>query len=107
MADEKASNVNETHAPVSALPSPADSTTAGTKFDKNGVKLEPQPSDDPQDPLNWPMSKKCINLAILCLGSFAGTAQSGANSAGVVVQAMVYGVPPSDMINTVRHMGAA
>jgi hypothetical protein len=37
--------------------------------------LSPQPSDDINDPLNWPMWKKELNIAILCLGAMlnAGT----------------------------------
>lgn len=37
--------------------------------------LAPQPSDDPNDPLNWPMWRKELITAILCLGAMlhAGT----------------------------------
>jgi hypothetical protein len=39
------------------------------------IVLSPQPSDDPNDPLNWPMWKKDMIIAILCLGTMlnAGT----------------------------------
>jgi hypothetical protein len=39
------------------------------------IVLSPQPSEDPNDPLNWPLWKKELNVAILCLGSIlnAGT----------------------------------
>jgi hypothetical protein len=39
------------------------------------IVLSPQPSEDPNDPLNWPMWKKELIVAILCLGSMlnAGT----------------------------------
>tara|TARA_R110002060_G_scaffold4321_3_gene6868 strand:+ start:810 stop:1085 length:276 start_codon:yes stop_codon:yes gene_type:complete len=39
------------------------------------IVLSPQPSDDPNDPLNWPMWKKEVIVAILCLGAMlnAGT----------------------------------
>ncbi|RMX80194.1 hypothetical protein D0869_07731, partial [Hortaea werneckii] len=97
MASKQVPDVHEMTSPAS----PPESADARAKFDKNGIKLEPHPSDDPNDPLNWPTSKKCFMLFILCLCAFAGTAQSGANAAGVVVQAMAYGVQPSDMINTV------
>lgn len=37
--------------------------------------LSPQPSDDVNDPLNWPGWKKELNIVILCLGAMlnAGT----------------------------------
>ena len=39
------------------------------------IVLSPQPSDDPNDPLNWPMWRKELIIAILCLGAMlnAGT----------------------------------
>jgi hypothetical protein len=39
------------------------------------IVLSPQPSEDPNDPLNWPMWKKEMIVAILCLGAMlnAGT----------------------------------
>jgi hypothetical protein len=33
------------------------------------IVLTPQPSEDPNDPLNWPMWKKEMIVAILCLGA--------------------------------------
>ncbi|KAH7355737.1 major facilitator superfamily domain-containing protein [Pyrenochaeta sp. MPI-SDFR-AT-0127] len=52
-----------------------------TKFLKHGkgryahIVLSPQPSDDPNDPLNWPMIKKWALVATLALGAatVAGT----------------------------------
>lgn len=79
------------------------SSTAPTeiKYSKDGIKLEPQPSDDPKDPLNWPTSKKAYMLAILCASTFAGVAQGGANVSGVVVQSFTYHVEVPAMINSV------
>ena len=39
------------------------------------IVLSPQPSEDPNDPLNWPLWKKEVIIAILCLGAMlnAGT----------------------------------
>lgn len=33
------------------------------------IVLTPQPSEDPNDPLNWPMWKKEMIVVILCLGA--------------------------------------
>lgn len=33
------------------------------------IVLVPQPSNDPNDPLNWPMSKKLTALGVTCMGS--------------------------------------
>lgn len=39
------------------------------------IVLSPQPSEDPNDPLNWPLFKKEAIIWILCLGAMlnAGT----------------------------------
>lgn len=47
-------------------------TSSGLKHGKgrNGrIVLAPQPSDSPNDPLNWPLWKKEINIYILCFGA--------------------------------------
>lgn len=71
------------------------------KRSARGIKLEPQPTDDPNDPLNWPLSKKATILAIICLSSFAGVAQGGANVSGVVVQSFTYHVGTGAMVDSV------
>ncbi|KXL43954.1 hypothetical protein M433DRAFT_68893 [Acidomyces richmondensis BFW] len=68
----------------------SDATQFEVKRSKHGVKLEPQPSDDPQDPLNWSMRRKITILGVICLSAFAGIAQGGANVSGVVVQSFTY-----------------
>ncbi|KAF2749747.1 MFS transporter-like protein [Sporormia fimetaria CBS 119925] len=43
---------------------------AGLKYDKTGkILLVPQPSDDPNDPLNWPLWKRDVILTVLSLTS--------------------------------------
>lgn len=85
--------------------SPTSSTSPlDVKRNKHGIKLEPQPSDDPHDPLNWPESKKIRILAVLCLSAFAGVAQGGANVSGIVVQSFTYHVSPLAMVNSVSNL---
>jgi hypothetical protein len=43
------------------------------KFDKNGALLEPQPTNDPHDPLNFSSWQKLSILAILAYWAFLGT----------------------------------
>lgn len=57
---------------------------------KHGIVLEPKPSEDPLDPLNWKLSTKLIALAIVSLCGFAGGCIALANQYGIVVQASVY-----------------
>lgn len=46
---------------------------AGIKTASDGkTVLIPQPSDDPQDPLNWPTWKKTMVLYIIALTAFTG-----------------------------------
>ncbi|KAH6721652.1 serine/threonine kinase 16 [Leptodontidium sp. MPI-SDFR-AT-0119] len=41
------------------------------------IVLSPQPSEDPNDPLNWPMWKKELIVAILCLGAMLNAGTNG------------------------------
>lgn len=43
------------------------------QYDSNGIPLEPQPSADPHDPLNFPTWLKWSLMAILAYWSFIGT----------------------------------
>ena len=38
------------------------SNVQNIKLDGQGLPLVPQPSDDPEDPLNWPLWLKCAVL---------------------------------------------
>lgn len=80
----------------------SDATQFEVKRSKHGVKLEPQPSDDPQDPLNWSMRRKITILGVICLSAFAGIAQGGANVSGVVVQSFTYHKSVGAMVDSVR-----
>jgi hypothetical protein len=45
----------------------------GTGADSN-IILAPQPSEDPNDPLNWSMFRKNLALYTLCFGSIVNAA---------------------------------
>ena len=62
-----------------------DSPVAALKHGKgrnSHIVLVPQPSDDPNDPLNWPQSKKILCMAITSFGAllYAGTVGPLTNS---------------------------
>ncbi|KAJ5812383.1 major facilitator superfamily domain-containing protein [Penicillium riverlandense] len=57
---------------------------------RGNIVLVPQPSDDPDDPLNWSQRKKYSILGILCLTAFSGLASSLANQLGLGAQAELY-----------------
>ncbi|KAJ6527777.1 major facilitator superfamily domain-containing protein [Mycena capillaripes] len=48
------------------------SSSDGVKLDHHGLPLIPQPSDDPEDPLNWSRGQKYIIVAIASLVAFLG-----------------------------------
>lgn len=54
----------------------------------------PQPSDDPNDPLNWSWAKKHIILFIVALAAFGGDFGSGAGIPCVIPQAAEWGMSP-------------
>ncbi|KAG0650581.1 hol1 [Hyphodiscus hymeniophilus] len=57
-------------------PQAATTTSAGLKCDTSGpvpIILVPQPSDDPNDPLNWPLWKRDLILFVLSVVSIFAT----------------------------------
>ena len=62
-----------------------------------GIRLEPQPSNDPLDPLNWPTLKKVWTLALISFCALIGIAQSSAGSAGILILAKIYHKTPTDL----------
>ncbi|KAJ9606177.1 hypothetical protein H2200_009138 [Cladophialophora chaetospira] len=61
------------------------------KKDKSGrIILVPQPSDDPNDPLNWPLWQRDAILAILCFVSCLATTASPLLAADSVTLAIVF-----------------
>ncbi|KAI9642425.1 hypothetical protein NHQ30_009230 [Ciborinia camelliae] len=60
------------------------------KKGQDGVVLIPHPSDDPRDPLNWPLSKKLKILAVISFATFAGFSACLAGQLQVVPQAKLY-----------------
>ncbi|PYI03710.1 polyamine transporter [Aspergillus sclerotiicarbonarius CBS 121057] len=62
----------------------------GLKTTSDGLVLDPQPSDNPNDPLNWEPSKKNLTLAIWALACFICQATCLTNTQGSYVQVPLY-----------------
>ncbi|RAO65755.1 uncharacterized protein BHQ10_001767 [Talaromyces amestolkiae] len=71
--------------------------------DKQGrdVVLIPQPTDDPEDPLNWPIRKKIIIFASVCLAAFAAQMSPNSNMLTFMSQVPVYNKTPNDLLYSV------
>jgi MFS family permease len=63
----------------------------GLKRDKQNRILNPQPSDDPNDPLNWPLWKRDLILAILSFVSVIAATTSPLLAADSVTLAVDFG----------------
>ncbi|ORY78923.1 major facilitator superfamily domain-containing protein [Leucosporidium creatinivorum] len=75
-----------------------DAAAAGLKTAADGVTvLLPQPSDDPNDPLNWSSTKKHTILLILAFAAFCGDFQSGAGIPLLSSQAAEWGMTLNDV----------
>ncbi|KEF61050.1 uncharacterized protein A1O9_02615 [Exophiala aquamarina CBS 119918] len=58
----------------------SEAITQGLKHGKGrdgNIVLSPQPSEDPNDPLNWPLWKKEVAIAILCFGAMLNAGTNG------------------------------
>ncbi|KAL9603196.1 MAG: hypothetical protein Q9179_002297 [Wetmoreana sp. 5 TL-2023] len=63
----------------------------------NRTVLIPQPSDDPNDPLNWSQRKKNIVLAVVCACTFLPDYGSVTGAVTLIPQAKEYGITPDEV----------
>ncbi|KAH8432688.1 uncharacterized protein LDX57_010315 [Aspergillus melleus] len=93
--------------PVEKVPSMdvrAASSSDGSEHSKkndNGIVLVPQPSDDPEDPLNWSTKRKLIIFASICLAGFAAQMSPNSNQLTFVYQVPAYHKTQLDLLNSV------
>ena len=57
--------------------------------------LVPQPSDDPNDPLNWPPWKKNLILLVISISAFMGDFQAGVAIPCIIPQAVEWHLTPT------------
>lgn len=70
---------------------------ASIRTTSTGIKLEPQPSSSPADPLNWPLNKKLLTLAVISWAALAGGAVGLCNQFSTNVQAQLYHKTPLEL----------
>lgn len=68
------------------------------------VVLIPQPSDDPRDPLNWPMWRKVLATLPLCITVFTGYSTAFNGQVQIAQQAKLYGKTTVEITYFVRPL---
>jgi len=67
------------------------------KRTKDGIILVPQPSDDPEDPLNWPLWQRDLATFLLCMLSVMASTLSPLMAANTLTMIQWYGgISPTD-----------
>ena len=61
------------------------------KYSKDGIILVPQPSDDPNDPLNWPLWRRDLITGILCMLSVIASTLSPLLAANTFTLTLYFG----------------
>ncbi|APA06943.1 hypothetical protein SS1G_04394 [Sclerotinia sclerotiorum 1980 UF-70] len=77
-------------------PQVASAASAGLKCDTSGpvpIILVPQPTDDPRDPLNWPLWKRDVILLVLSLVSIFATCLGPILAANTLTLSLHFGLP--------------
>ena len=69
------------------------------KTASNGVVLVPQPSEDPQDPLNWSRWKKAGILLVIVSNAFTADYTAATGASAVVPQAIEWHMSPTTVIH--------
>ena len=72
--------------------------SGGLKYDETGeILLVPQPSDDPNDPLNWPLWQRDVIIFLLSLTAVIAATLSSLLAANTVSLAIFFGRSLTDM----------
>ncbi|EMR86092.1 putative major facilitator superfamily transporter protein [Botrytis cinerea BcDW1] len=77
-------------------PQVASAESAGLKCDTSGpvpIILVPQPSDDPRDPLNWPLWKRDVILLVLSIVSIFATCLGPILAANTLTLSLHFNLP--------------
>ncbi|KAK3633935.1 hypothetical protein LTR56_015545 [Elasticomyces elasticus] len=91
------------HVPGTATLEDLDELNAGAprhgnvKHSKHGTILVPQPSDDPRDPLNWPLWRRDLITCILCLLSVIASTLSPLLAANTLTLTLYFQVSFTDI----------
>jgi hypothetical protein len=72
------------------------------KKSKKGVVLIPQPTEDPDDPLNWPRWKKSLILLVIAVNACTADYSAATGASALIPQAGQWHISP----NTVNHATA-
>ncbi len=72
------------------------------KKSKKGVVLIPQPTEDPEDPLNWPRWKKSLILVVIAVNACTADYSAATGASALIPQAEEWHISP----NTVNHATA-
>jgi hypothetical protein len=73
----------------------SDRSNSRSFLTRSKTVLVPQPSDDPNDPLNWSPFKKHAILITVALAAFLGDFGSAAGVACINVQGAEWGLSPN------------
>jgi len=72
------------------------------KKSKGGVVLIPQPTEDSEDPLNWPRWKKSLILLVIAVNACTADYSAATGASALIPQAEEWRISP----NTVNHATA-
>ena len=89
IVSEKSEEINVADAALSTLNTPTFEKPSSIQTGGN-ITLIPRPSGDPKDPLNWPMRKKAIMVAVLSMAMFAGHSAPLCGQLNLTQQAKLY-----------------
>ncbi|KAI9743772.1 MAG: hypothetical protein M1818_002505 [Claussenomyces sp. TS43310] len=92
---------NPTTSAVASIQNTTDQPKITHKKNGKDVVLVPQPSDDEEDPLNWPMRKKLLIFVCICLAGFAGQMSPNSNQLTFTLQIPTYHKTQTDLLNSV------
>ncbi|CAK7199423.1 hypothetical protein SEUCBS139899_002103 [Sporothrix eucalyptigena] len=98
-----ADHLKHSHAHEEAIPGTVNLSAEDGDDTAYGQALFPVPALDPNDPLQWPTSKKTAILVIVSVYSFLGNASLTGISVYINLFSELFGVSPTDASNLINY----
>ncbi|KAK4214242.1 major facilitator superfamily domain-containing protein [Rhypophila decipiens] len=92
--DSLVAQLDHSDSHIRRSPLSSDAASSDLKTSPSGIVYIPQSTDDPSDPLNWPLRKKATIVAILFLAMFVGFSAPFVGQLNIQQQAALYGKTP-------------
>ncbi|KAI1475176.1 MFS general substrate transporter [Daldinia eschscholtzii] len=104
---DRGTHLVRSHAHEEDIPGTVNVQTVEGDDSYNGQALFPVPAEDPNDPLQWPKSKKIMILVVICAYSFLGNSALLGPGPYLTLWSELFGITPAEASTLISYPNLA